>query len=99
MNIGLLIVWFGVSAITFLGGCVVFVNYVTIVRSYMSGQEPSTFPILGGLLVGAGMFICPIEAAQQYCWIVFLIDPGCAFLVLKLLYSALTHKRLRGLFM
>lgn len=98
MTIGSFIVWFGVSAIAFLGGCVVFVNYVTIVRAHLNGQEPSIFPILGGVLLGAAMFISPVETAQQYCWVMGLFDPGCAFWVSKVLYFQVRHGWLRRLF-
>ena len=64
-----------------LGGFVVVMNWVMIIATRRTGRFHSTVPLVGALLLGAGLALLP--PTRHYAWAAILTDYG----TLVLLYS------------
>ena len=80
--------WLATAALLLGGGWITAMNLWIVVGALRkSGGHASLSPLLGGLLCSLALLACPVEGASSYAWIPLLIDPGCAYSVLSLLYA------------
>lgn len=67
-----------VIALVLLGACLPLsaLNWVAIIRRFVSEVAPSWIPMLAGLVGAAATQLFPCENIQKLWWLAFLVDGG-----------------------
>jgi hypothetical protein len=70
------------TALIVLGSLVCLANGWTAIQRRRAGRLRSTVPLLGAVLLGAGLFFVPV--ARPFCWLALVLDYGTVELLLAL---------------
>ena len=84
--------WIAPAGLAVIGVWIVIINYSVALSYYLRGERQSLVPLLGGVFLSVAVLACPIRAVAAYAWVPLVIDLGCGYLLLSLLYSIIRAK-------
>ena len=83
-------------AIAFLFGLfgvfVIVMNYVMIADWIIRRRHHSLSPLAGGICVSIGLLVCPVALCRHWVWVPLVVDPGCAYSLLALIYILIVRR-------
>ena len=68
---------------------IVLTNLSTFIQHKFYKRAGVQLPLMGGLLGAGALLLAPLPEVGPFWWIPLLVDPGCAYLILKALVRAL----------
>ena len=68
-------------------------NWLTVYAWLAHRKHSSWIPVLGGMLIAAGIALIPVSKVRPYCWLGLLIDWGCLPALCHSLYVLGERKR------
>jgi UDP-N-acetylmuramyl pentapeptide phosphotransferase/UDP-N-acetylglucosamine-1-phosphate transferase len=82
------------STLLLIVGCVLSIsNWYNAYRQYRNYSTHSTIPLLGGAMICAGVWLSPYLGFNHLWWIGFVLDYGCAPLLLRVIVFQLSQSR------
>ena len=80
-----LVKYLSVAAFCFMfcGSMLLLPNLLGVLRYAFFKKSYSSIPFAGGVLASMGLFLLP--GSRSFAWIPLIVDPGCAWLTVKLL--------------
>ena len=83
-----------VSAITLgsIGVYIIGLNYRGLYLGLFRGESHSPVLLIGGVAGSIALAVCPTPSLRGWAWLPLVLDPGCAFALLALIYAVITKK-------
>lgn len=69
-----------------MGVGIILGNWVSIIRTKLTKKFHSQVGLIGGVFGCVGLLISDSESLKSYAWIPLVLDPGCALLLVSLLF-------------
>lgn len=63
------------------GTLLVLANLAFVMLWLVKKKSGSLFPVIGGVLMGIGLWMAPHQELRAVWWVPLLLDPGCALMV------------------
>lgn len=87
--------WIASGALALLGSWITILNYSAVVSSYRHARHHSLIPLLGGVGLAAAMLLIPLPRVAQFAWLPLVIDLGCLYALVGLLYAVVVQGSFR----
>ena len=70
-------------------------NYLCVYLWWARREHHSLAPLVGGVAGMVALLVCPVSSVHRWAWLPLILDLGCGFSLLSLLYAIFVLKAFR----